>query len=351
MTTAIIGNPGHLAHDHPEHVERALRIEAIHQAIDQSGLRPYLLELAPRIASTEQILAAHHPRVPEIVRRLSARGQLWLDQDTYLSAGSYDAAAMAAGAAIAGVEAVMTGGATNAFAIARPPGHHATSMQSMGFCLFNNVAIAAHYALDRLGVRRIAIVDYDVHHGNGTQECFYDDGRVLFCSTHASPLYPETGELHEHGYESGYGATLNLPLPHGTGDEGMCQVYDELLLPAVREFAPQLILVSAGFDGHWADPLGPLTLSIDGYTALTQRLADLAHQFCDGRIVLVLEGGYDPAALSAGVVAALRVLMGRDPEPDPLGPSGMAEPDIGPQIAAIRARHPALQTTGNSRWM
>ncbi|HEX5692013.1 MAG TPA: histone deacetylase, partial [Roseiflexaceae bacterium] len=212
MSTAISSSPGHQAHDHPEHVEQAMRLIAIEEAIDHSGLRPDLLALEPRAASMEQILAAHHPRVPEIVRRLSARGQVWLDQDTYLMAGSFDAAAMSAGAAIQAVEAVVTGAATNAFALARPPGHHATPMQSMGFCLFNNVAIAAHYAFDKLGVKRIAIVDYDVHHGNGTQECFYDDGRVLFCSTHASPLYPETGELHEHGYESGYGTTLNLPL-------------------------------------------------------------------------------------------------------------------------------------------
>jgi len=183
MATAIISSPFHETHDDPEHVEQAARLSAINAAIDQSGLRPDLLELASRGASLEQILAAHHPRVLEVVRRLSARGAVWLDQDTYLTAGSLDAALMAAGAAAEAVEAVVRGQASNAFALVRPPGHHATPMRSMGFCLFNNVAIAAHHAFDRLGIDRIAIVDYDVHHGNGTQNCFYDDGRVLFCST------------------------------------------------------------------------------------------------------------------------------------------------------------------------
>jgi acetoin utilization deacetylase AcuC-like enzyme len=350
MSTAIITSSLHTAHDHVEHVEQAARLQAIAAAIHASGLCPELLELTPRAASHEQVLAAHHPRVQEVVRRLSARGTIWLDQDTYLTAGSLDAALMAAGATVQAVEAVVTGQASNAFALVRPPGHHATPTRSMGFCLFNNIAIAAHHAFDQLGIDRVAIVDYDVHHGNGTQDCFYDDGRVLFCSTHASPLYPETGEAHEHGYESGYGTTLNVPLPHGTGDLGLCQVYDQILLPAIRDFTPQLILVSAGFDGHWADPLGPLAISVAGYAALTQRLVSLAEEICGGRIVLVLEGGYDPPALSACVVAALRVLLGRDPGPDPLGPSGVREPDITHVIEAVRERHPLSQVIGRSRW-
>jgi acetoin utilization deacetylase AcuC-like enzyme len=351
MSTAIVSSPLRTAHDEPEHVEQAARLAAINAAIDASGLRRDLSELAPRAATSEQILAAHHPRVLEVVRRLSARGAVWLDQDTYLTEGSFDAACMAAGAAIQAVEAVVSGQASNAFALVRPPGHHATPMRSMGFCLFNNVAIAAHHAFDQLGINRVAIVDYDVHHGNGTQDCFYDDGRVLYCSTHASPLYPETGEAHEHGHESGYGTTLNVPLPHGTGNLGLFQVYDELLLPAIRDFVPQLILVSAGFDGHWADPLGPLTLSVAGYAALTQRLVSLAEEICGGRIVLVLEGGYDPSALGACVVAALRVLLGRDPGPDQIGPSGVSEPDITHVIEAVRERHPLSQAMSRNRWI
>jgi acetoin utilization deacetylase AcuC-like enzyme len=346
MPTALITTPCHAEHDDPEHVERDVRLDAIDRAIEGSGLRPDLLELTARPASEQQVLAVHDRRVPETLRHAVAQGGRWLDQDTYTTAGSLDAAFFAAGAALDAVEAVVTGCASNAFALARPPGHHATPCQSMGFCLFNNIAIAARHALDHLGIERLAIVDYDVHHGNGTQDCFSDDGRVLFCSTHAAPLYPGTGAISEYGLESGYGTTLNMPLPHGAGDAGFMRVYDEVLLPALRAFAPQLILVSAGYDGHWADPLGPLTLSVAGYAALTQRLVALAGELCGGRIVLSLEGGYDLEALGACVVAALRVLLGREPGPDPLGPSGRREPDVAALISSIRGRHPVFQTIG-----
>jgi acetoin utilization deacetylase AcuC-like enzyme len=343
MATAIITNPQHAAHDEPSHVERAVRLQAIMAALDASGLRDDLMELAAQPASDEQILAVHRPRLLEIVRWVVTQDQVWLNPDTYTTAGSLDAALGAAGAALAAVEAVVTGQADNAFALVRPPGHHATPSQPMGFCLFNNIAVAAQHALNHLGVERVAIVDYDVHHGNGTQDCFYDDGQVLFCSTHGSPLYPGTGAEHEVGVEAGYGTTLNVPLPFGTGDSGFERVYDEVVLPALRAFNPQLLLVSAGYDAHWADPLGPLALSVAGYAALTQRLADLADELCGGRLVLVLEGGYDLDALGACVLAALRILLGRDPGPDPLGPSGGREPDLSALIARVRERHPLFQ--------
>jgi acetoin utilization deacetylase AcuC-like enzyme len=340
MTTTIITNPRHAAHDEPRHVEQAARLDAIEAAIDASDLRADLLELAPRPASEQHILAVHEPRLLAAIRATTAHERAWLDADTYTTAGSYEAALLAAGAAVQAVEAVVGGHATNAFALVRPPGHHATPYRPMGFCLFNNIAIAARHALDTLGLDRIAIVDYDVHHGNGTQECFYEDGQVLFCSTHAWPLYPGTGAVHEVGAEAGYGLTLNLPLPYGAGDEGLSRCYDELILPAIRAFDPQLILVSAGYDGHWDDPLGPLALSVAGYTALTQRLTTVAEELCSGRIVLVLEGGYSLPALSACVVAALRVLLGRVPGADPLGPAGTREPDLAAQIERVRREHP-----------
>jgi acetoin utilization deacetylase AcuC-like enzyme len=343
MTTAIISNPLHAAHDEPSHVECAARMDAIAAALDKSDLRANLVELTAQPASETQILAVHQRRLLELVRSAASRGPLWLGADTYIMPGSWEAARMAAGATAAAVEAVLTGQVTNAFALIRPPGHHATPSQPMGFCLLNNIAIAARHALDALGVERVAIVDFDVHHGNGTQDCFYDDGRVLFCSTHASPLYPGTGAADDMGIEDGYGATLNLPLPYKTGDVGFRQIYDQVILPALRRFAPQLILISAGYDAHWDDPLGPLSLSINGYAALTQRLVGLANELCGGKIVLVLEGGYSRMALAGGVVASLRVLLGRDSGVDPLGPANQAEPDISMLIRRVRDRHPIFQ--------
>jgi acetoin utilization deacetylase AcuC-like enzyme len=343
MTTAIIHNPLHATHDEPSFVERAARMDAIVAALDTSGLRADLVELAAQPASEAQMLAVHERRLLAVVRAAASRGPHWLTPDTYIRPGSWDAARMAAGAAAAAVDAVWSGQASNAFVLIRPPGHHATPSQPMGFCLLNNIAIAARHALDALGIERVAIVDFDVHHGNGTQDCFYDDGRVFFCSTHAWPFYPSTGAADEMGTEDGYGTTLNLPLPYGTGDTGFQLLYDQIMLPALRRFAPQLILVSAGYDAHWDDPLGPLSLSINGYAALTQRLVALADELCSGNIVLVLEGGYSLPALAGGVLASLRVLLGRDPGPDPLGPAGGGEPDISLLIRRIRDRHPIFQ--------
>ncbi len=272
MTTAILTSPVQAAHDEPSHVERAARLRAIEAALDASGLRRDLVDLAPQPAADQQILAVHQPRLLQVLRWSAGQDNVWLDMDTYTTRGSWDAARLAAGAAVTAVEAVVAGRVTNAFALIRPPGHHATPAQPMGFCLLNNIAIAARHAVATLGLDRVAIVDYDVHHGNGTQDCFYDDGQVFFCSTHAAPLYPGTGAESEIGIEDGYGTTLNLPLPYRTGDGGFQQLYDDVVLPALRRFAPQLILVSAGYDGHWDDPLGPLSLSIAGYAALTQRL-------------------------------------------------------------------------------
>jgi acetoin utilization deacetylase AcuC-like enzyme len=343
MTTAIVTNPNQALHDEAQHVERAVRLQAIDAALDASGLRRSLVELTARPASEEQILAVHQRRLLEIVRWTATQPSLWLDNDTYATPRSWEAARLSAGAAVTAVEAVVNRQVSNAFALVRPPGHHATPAQPMGFCLLNNIAIAARHAFT-LGVERAAIVDYDVHHGNGTQDCFYDDGHVFFCSTHASPLYPGTGAEQEYGIESGYGTTLNLPLPYGAGDAGFAQIYDEVVLPALQRFAPEIILVSAGYDAHWDDPLGPLSLSVAGYAALTQRLAALAGAICGGRIVLVLEGGYSLAALAGGVVAALRVLMGDDPGPDPLGPAGMPEPDLSALVARTHVRHPIFKT-------
>jgi acetoin utilization deacetylase AcuC-like enzyme len=341
MTTAIVFNPSQSAHDEPRHVERAARMRAIQAALAGSGLLPALLQLEPQRASEDQILAVHAPRQLEMLHMTQLQERMWIDGDTYTVNGSLEAAELGAGAAIQAVEAVLEGRAANGFAIVRPPGHHATNLRSMGFCLLNNVAIAARHA-QQLGAERVAIVDYDVHHGNGTQDIFYADPSVLFCSTHASPLYPATGRENEIGSGAGAGYTLNMPVPYESGDGVFGMLFDELVLPALRRFRPDLILVSAGYDGHWMDPLGPLSLSVSGYAALTQRLYDLAADICGGRIVLTLEGGYNEQALGACVVSALDVLLGREPREDTLGTYDAPEPDCSALLERLR-RHPLVR--------
>jgi acetoin utilization deacetylase AcuC-like enzyme len=343
MTTAIAINARHAAHDEPRHVEQAARLSAVVAALDASGLRGAVKELRCAPASEAQIQAVHQARMIELVRWTATQSGLWLDQDTYTTVASWDAALHATGCAVAVTDAVVSGQAANGFALTRPPGHHATATRPMGFCLFNHIAVAARHALDTLGLDRVAIVDYDVHHGNGTQDIFYAEPRALFCSTHATPLYPGTGTEAEIGAGAAAGTTLNLPLPHGAGDRSLSQVFDAVVLPALRRFQPQLVLVSAGFDGHWADPLGPLTISVDGYAALTRRLVTLTNELCDGRIVLVLEGGYNLPALGACTVACLQVLLGHEPTPDSLGPAGAGEPNVSALIERARRRHPLLQ--------
>lgn len=341
MTTALFHTPSHIQHDDPSHVEQAARLIAVEQALAASGLIALAQVAVARPAREQAIRAVHSARMVETLQYISYEGEAWIDGDTYAMIGSYDAAAQAAGATVDAVDAVVSGRADNAFALVRPPGHHATPDRSMGFCLLNNIAIAARYALDTLGLERVAIVDYDVHHGNGTQDCFYNDGRVLFCSSHASPLYPGTGDAREVGSGEGHGLTLNAPLPYGVGDLGFQQVYAQVVIPALHRFQPQLILVSAGFDAHWDDPIGPLALTVDGYAMLTQMIKDAASELCDGRLVLVLEGGYSLRALAACANAALGVLLDR-PQPDPLGPAPHAEPAIDALIGGLQRMHPLL---------
>lgn len=346
MTTALIITPRHAAHDAEGHPEHAARLEAVEHALERSGLRAACRVAQARPADTAQLLAVHEQRLVDLVRRASDL-ETWLNPDTYTTAGTWDAALDAAGGAAQAVDALLGGQADNAFALGRPPGHHANQREAMGFCLFNNVAVAAQHAIARYGLRRVAIVDYDVHHGNGTQDIFYQDGHVLFCSMHAYGLgfYPGTGGEREVGLEGGYGATLNVPLPFGTGDTGALQCFDALIAPALRGFRPELLLVSAGYDGHGADPIGPLALTVAGYEALTRRLIDLAGELCGGRIALVLEGGYNLNALAACVVAATRALLGLPPQPDPAEHrySARAEPDLSALIRRIAHEHPLLR--------
>ena len=344
--TVIFTDTSFDAHTWHGHVEQAARLVAIRQALDTSGLHDALYHRMPTYAPDAALDAVHTPPLLRQIRQMASYGGGQFDSDTYVTADSWDAARLAAGAAIGAVEVVVGGSARNAFALVRPPGHHATPGRAMGFCLINNIAVAARYALRQLGLQRVAIVDYDVHHGNGTQDVFYDDPQVLFCSTHAAPFYPGGGSVAEMGDRNlAFGATLNVPLPFGSGDIGYNHVFEQVIAPALRRFHPELILVSAGYDAHWTDPLGPMVLSVSGYARLNQHLLALADELCAGRLVMILEGGYNLEALGACVVMAARQLLGHAPGPDPIGEVAAPEPlaEIERVIETLKAHHPLLR--------
>lgn len=343
MTTAILTDARFAAHTLSTHVERTERLAAIEQALTTSGLAPDLLPLVATPASEATLAAVHTPQLLSAIRRLSDYGGGAFDPDTYVTADSWEVMTLTAGGVIRLVQALVHGECANGFALTRPPGHHATAERAMGFCLVNPIAVAARYALDQLGIERLAIVDYDVHHGNGTQDIFYDEKRVLFCSIHAAPFYPGSGMLSEIGKAAALGSTLNVPLPFGVGDAGYEQVLSQVLAPALRRWQPQLILVSAGYDAHWSDPLGPMIVSVGGFFTMTKILNELARELCGGKIALVLEGGYNLEALGASVVASLRALMSLEPEPDLLGTYMRPEPEIDGILAALRRSHPLLK--------
>jgi acetoin utilization deacetylase AcuC-like enzyme len=282
----------------------------------------------------------HARRYLALLRDTCARGGGWFDPDTYCTSRSCEAAWSAAGACIAATEAVLVGDVRSAFCAVRPPGHHARPEQAMGFCLLNNVALAAQAARTQHGLDRVAIVDIDVHHGNGTQDAFYADPGVLYVSTHQYPFYPGTGAADETGAGAAAGTNVNIPLPAGCGDDEYRAVFDQIVEPVVRRYAPQLLLVSLGFDAHFADPLAMMSLSIDGYGELMSRLRALADDLCDGRLVVALEGGYDLDAVAWGVRRAIEVMLGDAPTPDPRGPAPTTHaPDISGLIAEVRALH------------
>jgi acetoin utilization deacetylase AcuC-like enzyme len=246
---------------------------------------------------------------------------------------------VAAGGLVDAVEAVLNGRMDNAFAMVRPPGHHALTSRGMGFCLFNNVAVAARYALEEKGLERILIVDFDVHHGNGTQDSFYEESSVLYFSTHQYPYYPGTGHWREIGKGEGQGYTANVPLPGGVGDEGFQLIFDELLYPLAERYQPQLILVSAGYDSHWDDPLAMMGLTITGYANLARTLKAMADDFCGGKIAFTLEGGYHLEVLSHSILNALKVLLGDEDIVDPLGPSPRPERSIDDLLVQLKGLH------------
>jgi acetoin utilization deacetylase AcuC-like enzyme len=307
--TALLRSPRFLDHDTGDHVENVVRLPAIDAELDRQDLIEGRPDIPFGPADLVDVERVHNPWYVQTIDRAADNGGGWLDHDTYLSPASFDVALLAAGAAVAAVDASLDGKVNRSFAIVRPPGHHATPERGMGFCLLNNVAIAAAHALSR-GLARVLIVDWDVHHGNGTQDAFYATDQVLFFSTHQYPFYPGTGAANETGIGKGEGHTINIPLSAGQRDETYLRLFDERLLPAVQRYRPELILISAGYDAHAHDPLGGMRLTESGFAAFTERLSDLAAAHCDNRLVAILEGGYDPPALARSVAATLRVLDG-----------------------------------------
>lgn len=299
----VYTHPACLAHaTGPGHAERPERLRAVLNALETA--HPDLdWQQAPR-ASRGQLLRVHDERLLAAVLESDPQDLLQLDPDTVLSPHSAEAALRAAGAGVAAVDAVLAGRTRRAFCAVRPPGHHATADAAMGFCLFNNVAVAARHAIDRHGLERVAIVDFDVHHGNGTQAIFEAEPRVLYASSHQWPLYPDSGARSE----TGCGNVFNVPLPKGTDGEAFRTAWRDELLPAVDAFKPQVLLVSAGFDGHRRDPLAGLLLECADFAWLTRELATLADRHADGRLVSTLEGGYDLEALAECSVAHVDVL-------------------------------------------
>ncbi|MDE3176386.1 MAG: histone deacetylase family protein [Pseudomonadota bacterium] len=309
MTTLLVSHSACLDHNMGEgHPERPERVRAVEQALEAEAFQLLAREAAPR--ATQALLTRVHPLeyVQAIERAAPSHGRVRLDADTVMSAGSYEAALRAAGGAAYAVDEVMTGKAANAFVATRPPGHHAELATAMGFCFFNNAAIAARHAQAAHGAERIAIVDFDVHHGNGTQHIFWDDASVLYASTHEMPLYPGTGARDERGEHD---QIVNAPLSAGDGGDVFREAMEAAILPRVREFAPDLIIISAGFDAHYRDPLGNLQLREEDYGWATRALMKIAANRCGGKVVSLLEGGYDLQGLARSAAAHVQALMGQ----------------------------------------
>ena len=335
MTTGVIFSDEFRKHDtgrgHPESAER---MDAVARAIGAPALAAKLELVAPKPADKEQILLVHWERLYDEVVATRGKERTYLDSDTVASEATADVAHLAVGSVLTGIDRVMEGKVENAFAFPRPPGHHAKPDKAMGFCFFNNIAVGAMYALKRYQVRRILVIDFDVHHGNGTQKAFYTSPEVLYVSTHQSPHYPGTGGLLETGKDEGEGFTLNVPMPAGMGDGEYLRIFREVLVPVGLEYRPDLILVSAGFDAHRADPLGGMELSSAGYAGIAAEILRLAREACGGKVVFALEGGYNLGALGESIGAVLEVTSGARTL-EAIAPAAGAEP----LLKELRAVH------------
>lgn len=335
IALTIVPSPEHNSSGHPENVERFRHFDRLESA----PFADRLLRLEARSALEEELHGVHPDAYLRALRDAISRGPGYIDYaPTYVTPASYKAALAAAGGTLQVVEAVARGEASAGFALVRPPGHHATPTRAMGFCLVNNIAVAAR-RVQQLGFRRVMIIDFDVHHGNGTQAVFESDPDVLYLSTHQSGIYPGTGYLNETGIAEGAGTVINLPLPAGAGDRAFAEIFDRVVGPAAERFRPRFLLASAGFDAHWADPLAELQLSCSGYYHLGLALADLARRLAEGKLVFVLEGGYDPEALAGSVLGVLAAVAGLPAPSDPLGPGRHPEPSVDSVLRNALAIH------------
>jgi acetoin utilization deacetylase AcuC-like enzyme len=323
MELVLFYPDGHEGHAYPGHPERPERVETIRSALKNAGWWEPFARLEPEIIPEQIIYKIHDP---SWLHQLGAicREADYFDINTYVTPASFDLALRAAGGSAAVASAVWRGEAKRGFSLARPPGHHATRQRGGGFCLLNNIALASEVLLQQEGAQRLAIVDLDLHHGNGTQDIFWHRNDVFYISTHQMPLFPGTGWLVETGGGEGKGTTANFPLPPGAGDKAFRTVLEELILPLLDRFAPEMLLISFGFDTHWRDQIGSLLLSAGEYGRLITSLANWADEHCKGRIILVLEGGYDLAAASACATAVTAALLGLSWS-DPIGSAPYVE--------------------------
>jgi len=337
----LVYDPIYLEHDTGDHVENSRRLVEAMSHLKETGIKEKLTCLPARPASVKELEMIHAPEYVSYVKNKAEKGGGWLDPDTVMSPKSYEAALYAAGGVLAAVEAVMQEKVDNAFALVRPPGHHAVHDQAMGFCIFNNVAIAAKSVLNKFNLDRVLIVDFDVHHGNGTQDAFYADPQVLYFSTHQYPFYPGTGSMDETGTGRGEGTTVNFPMAAGWGDEEYLRAFKEVLVPVARRFRPQLILVSAGFDAHWADHLAMMQATVRGFARMATVLRELAAELCQERLVFALEGGYNLRVVASSTRATFDVLLGSSEIDDPLGQASAATKPGGfdEHIQTIRRIH------------
>jgi len=338
-SSAVVYNDLFLKHDEHSHPEHAGRLIAIVDEIKKENLWNELIHINTRPASIDELCLCHSEEYVKRLKLFCENGGGYLDPDTYANKFSFDAASLAVGGLLELTQAVIDGKVKNGFALVRPPGHHALRNNAMGFCLFGNVSIAAKWALQQNGIHKAAVVDFDVHHGNGTQAMVEDDPDILFISTHQYPCYPGTGNIHETGKNNAEGTIINIPLQPSVGDSGFKLIYDEIVILSLSEYKPDIIFVSAGYDAHREDPLANLELSTEGFKWISDKLVNAASELCNSKIVFTLEGGYNLKALSEGVSNSIKSLMGYSAISKYFGQSQNNEPDISKIILELRKIH------------